>query len=69
MTDKLDLYDTDNAYHSRMGELFDHGVDACNTALEVLLFAGANNMGQGWKTVSTLFCCTSLAAKYQLACA
>jgi ethanolaminephosphotransferase len=38
-----------------LGELFDHGVDALNTALEVLLFAGATNMGQGWKTVATLF--------------
>ncbi|KAF1983853.1 Choline/ethanolaminephosphotransferase [Aulographum hederae CBS 113979] len=38
-----------------LGELFDHGVDACNTALEVLLFAAAMNFGQGWKTVMTLF--------------
>jgi ethanolaminephosphotransferase len=38
-----------------LGELFDHGVDALNTCLEVLLFAGATNMGQGWKTVATLF--------------
>lgn len=53
----------------RMGELFDHGVDACNTALEVLLFAGANNMGQGWKTVATLFCCTSPSAKQPGPCA
>jgi ethanolaminephosphotransferase len=30
-------------------------VDALNTALEVLLFAGATNMGQSWKTVATLF--------------
>lgn len=52
-----------------MGELFDHGVDACNTALEVLLFAGANNMGQGWKTVATLFCCTSPSAKQPGPCA
>jgi len=38
-----------------LGELFDHGVDACNTALEVLLFAAAMNFGHGWKTVLTLF--------------
>ena len=38
-----------------LGELFDHGVDALNTSLEVLLFAGSQNMGQGWKTVATLF--------------
>ncbi|KAK0609373.1 CDP-alcohol phosphatidyltransferase-domain-containing protein [Bombardia bombarda] len=38
-----------------LGELFDHGVDAVNTSLEVLLFAGSQNMGQGWKTVMTLF--------------
>ncbi|KAI9712263.1 MAG: hypothetical protein M1828_001706 [Chrysothrix sp. TS-e1954] len=40
-----------------LGELFDHGVDACNTSLEVLLFAAAMNLGQGWKTVATLFAC------------
>ncbi|CAK7273144.1 Phosphotransferase [Sporothrix epigloea] len=40
---------------SALGELFDHGVDALNTSLEVLLFAGSQNMGQGWKTVATLF--------------
>ncbi|KAK3695484.1 CDP-alcohol phosphatidyltransferase-domain-containing protein [Podospora appendiculata] len=38
-----------------LGELFDHGVDALNTSLEVLLFAGSQNMGQSWKTVATLF--------------
>ncbi|ORY00455.1 hypothetical protein BCR34DRAFT_592560 [Clohesyomyces aquaticus] len=31
------------------------GVDAINTSLEVLLFAAAMNLGQGWKTVMTLF--------------
>ena len=40
-----------------LGELFDHGVDALNTTLEVLLFAAAVNLGQGWKTVLTLFAC------------
>jgi ethanolaminephosphotransferase len=45
-----------------LGELFDHGVDAVNTVLEVLLFASAMNMGQGWATVITL--CTSLGAFY-----
>ncbi|KAK2757974.1 hypothetical protein FQN54_004380 [Arachnomyces sp. PD_36] len=38
-----------------LGELFDHGVDACNTTLEVLLFAAAMNLGQTWLTVLTLF--------------
>ncbi|KAG5957364.1 hypothetical protein E4U58_006139 [Claviceps cyperi] len=38
-----------------LGELFDHGVDALNTSLEVLVFAGSQNLGQGWKTVATLF--------------
>ncbi|EFW18544.1 hypothetical protein D8B26_005310 [Coccidioides posadasii str. Silveira] len=38
-----------------LGELFDHGVDACNTALEVLMFAGALNLGQTWATVLALF--------------
>jgi len=38
-----------------LGELFDHGVDACNTTLEVVLFAAAANLGQGWKTVIVLF--------------
>ncbi|KAB8356582.1 hypothetical protein FH972_024164 [Carpinus fangiana] len=38
-----------------LGELFDHSVDALNTWLEVLLFAGAMTLGQGWKTVAVLF--------------
>ncbi|KAB5546873.1 phosphotransferase-like protein [Coniochaeta sp. 2T2.1] len=38
-----------------LGELFDHGVDALNTSLEVLIFAGSQNMGHGWMTVATLF--------------
>jgi ethanolaminephosphotransferase len=38
-----------------LGELFDHGVDAVNTTLEVLLFSATMNLGQGWKTVLTLF--------------
>ncbi|KAL2009133.1 hypothetical protein VTN00DRAFT_7327 [Thermoascus crustaceus] len=38
-----------------LGELFDHGVDACNTALGVLIFAAAMNLGQTWATVLTLF--------------
>ncbi|PKS12127.1 hypothetical protein jhhlp_001425 [Lomentospora prolificans] len=33
-----------------LGELFDHGVDALNTCLEVLIFAGSQNMGQSWYT-------------------
>lgn len=40
-----------------LGELFDHGVDAINTTLEVLLFSAVMNLGQGWKTVLTLFAC------------
>lgn len=43
-----------------LGELFDHGVDALNTGLEVLIFAGSQNMGQSWYTIATLFACTSL---------
>lgn len=42
-----------------LGELFDHGVDALNTSLEVLIFAASQNMGQSWYTVATLFACTS----------
>lgn len=38
-----------------LGELFDHGVDALNTSLEVLIFAASQNLGMGWKTVMTLF--------------
>lgn len=38
-----------------LGELFDHGVDALNTSLEVLLFAGSQNMGHSWYTVAVLF--------------
>uniref|UniRef100_L2FNW6 diacylglycerol cholinephosphotransferase n=1 Tax=Colletotrichum fructicola (strain Nara gc5) TaxID=1213859 RepID=L2FNW6_COLFN len=38
-----------------LGELFDHGVDALNTSLEVLIFAASQNMGQGWMTVGILF--------------
>ena len=38
-----------------LGELFDHGVDALNTSLEVLLFSAAMKFGQGWATVLVLF--------------
>jgi ethanolaminephosphotransferase len=38
-----------------LGELFDHGVDALNTSLEVLLFAATMKLGQGWRTVLVLF--------------
>jgi hypothetical protein len=38
-----------------LGELFDHGVDAVNTSLEVLIFAASQNLGMGWYTVMTLF--------------
>ncbi|KXT13413.1 hypothetical protein AC579_9909 [Pseudocercospora musae] len=40
-----------------LGELFDHGVDALNTSLEVLLFAAAMQFGQGWRSVLVLFAC------------
>lgn len=33
------------------------GVDACNTALGVLIFASAMNLGQSWATVLSLFGC------------
>lgn len=33
----------------------DAGVDACNTSLEVLLFAAVMNLGQSWSTVLILF--------------
>lgn len=45
-----------------LGELFDHGVDAVNTSLEVLLFSAAMQFGQGWRTVLVLF--TSLLTFY-----
>ncbi|PKY07815.1 Choline/ethanolaminephosphotransferase [Aspergillus campestris IBT 28561] len=38
-----------------LGELFDHSVDACNTALGVLIFAGVINLGQSWYTMLALF--------------
>lgn len=34
------------------------GVDACNTALGVLIFCAAMNFGQSWATVVTLWGCT-----------
>ena len=44
-------------FHPQANSRSNHplGVDACNTSLEVLLFAAAMNLGQGWKTVLTLF--------------
>lgn len=38
------------------------GVDAVNTSLEVLIFAGAMMLGQGWKTVLISFACMFLSA-------
>lgn len=38
-----------------LGELFDHGVDALNTSLEVLLFAATMKLGMGWRTMAVLF--------------
>lgn len=38
-----------------LGELFDHGVDALNTGLEVLLFGATMRLGEGWKVVLVLF--------------
>ncbi|KAF7131013.1 hypothetical protein CNMCM5793_003948 [Aspergillus hiratsukae] len=40
---------------SPLGELFDHSVDACNTALGVIIFAGVTNLGQTWGTILSLF--------------
>lgn len=45
-----------------LGELFDHGVDALNTSLGCLIFAGSQNMGQSWYTVATLFASMYLVA-------
>ncbi|KAL7266026.1 Phosphotransferase, partial [Rhizina undulata] len=45
-----------------LGELFDHGVDAVNTTLGVVLFAGAMNFGYSYQTVLTMF--ASLCAFY-----
>lgn len=33
------------------------GVDACNTALGVLIFAASMNLGNGWMTILSLFGC------------
>ena len=41
------------------------GVDACNTFLEVLLFAAAINMGQNWYTVLVLFGCEFSVASHR----
>lgn len=38
-----------------LGELFDHGVDACNTTLEVIIFAGVTNLGYSWATILSMF--------------
>ncbi|KAF2674121.1 Choline/ethanolaminephosphotransferase [Microthyrium microscopicum] len=38
-----------------LGELFDHGVDAVNTTLEVLIFCAALCLGQSWQSVAVLF--------------
>lgn len=38
---------------SPLGEVFDHGCDAINTTLEVLLTAAALNLGMGWWTVAS----------------
>lgn len=54
-----------------LGELFDHGVDAVNTSLEVLIFAASQNLGMGWKTVMTLFACKSIPhhwLRFRLSC-
>ncbi|MCJ1300814.1 hypothetical protein MMC08_003613 [Hypocenomyce scalaris] len=39
--------------HTKVGHW--ESVDACNTVLEVLLFAAAMNLGQSWPTMLTLF--------------
>lgn len=45
-----------------LGELFDHGVDACNTTLEVAIFAAVMKFGYSWETVVIMF--ASLCAFY-----
>jgi len=45
-----------------LGELFDHGVDAINTTLGVVIFAGTVNLGQSWAALLTTF--ASLGAFY-----
>lgn len=45
-----------------LGELFDHGVDAINTTLGVIIFSGALNLGYTWSTVLGSF--ASLCAFY-----
>jgi len=46
-----------------LGEMFDHGCDAVNTTLEVLLTAAAINLGQSWWTVA---CLVATAANFYL---
>lgn len=36
------------------------GVDACNTALGVLIFSALMNLGQSWFTVLAMFGCTCM---------
>ncbi|KAG6894146.1 hypothetical protein C0992_007340 [Termitomyces sp. T32_za158] len=36
-----------------LGEMFDHGCDAMNTTLEVLLASQALNLGRSWWTVAS----------------
>lgn len=38
-----------------LGELFDHCVDACNTTLEVIIFASTTNLGYGWAVIVAQF--------------
>lgn len=38
-----------------LGELFDHCVDALNTTLEVIIFAGTVNLGYGWAVIASQF--------------
>ncbi|KZT42602.1 Choline/ethanolaminephosphotransferase [Sistotremastrum suecicum HHB10207 ss-3] len=45
-----------------LGEMFDHGCDAINTTLEVLLAGQALNLGRSWWVVASLI--ASLAAFY-----
>lgn len=45
-----------------LGEMFDHGCDAINTTLEVILAARALNLGRSWWTVASQ--CASLANFY-----
>lgn len=41
------------------------GVDACNTALGVLVFSASMNLGQSWAAMLTLFGCMCTILFYE----